>query len=140
MRRRRSTASGSRTSACSAHRTPRQTSEYIEKAEERGFVVIAGAGGAATSPESLRHTILPVLGVPMESASLKGLDSLLSTVQMPGNSRGDPRDRKPGATNAALPRRGDPGQGVRSSRRKSAFAAIRRKRLEGGIEGFRVIV
>jgi 5-(carboxyamino)imidazole ribonucleotide mutase len=89
----------------SAHRTPRQTSEYIEKAEERGIqVVIAGAGGAAhLAGVAAAHTILPVLGVPMESASLKGLDSLLSTVQMPGGIPvGTLAIGKPGATNAAL--------------------------------------
>ena len=89
----------------SAHRTPRQTSEYIEKAEDRGIqVVIAGAGGAAhLAGVAAAHTILPVLGVPMESASLKGLDSLLSTVQMPGGIPvGTLAIGKPGATNAAL--------------------------------------
>jgi 5-(carboxyamino)imidazole ribonucleotide mutase len=89
----------------SAHRTPRQTSDYIEKAEERGIqVVIAGAGGAAhLAGVAAAHTILPVLGVPMESASLKGLDSLLSTVQMPGGIPvGTLAIGKPGATNAAL--------------------------------------
>jgi 5-(carboxyamino)imidazole ribonucleotide mutase len=89
----------------SAHRTPRQTSEYVEKAEERGIqVVIAGAGGAAhLAGVAAAHTILPVLGVPMESASLKGLDSLLSTVQMPGGIPvGTLAIGKPGATNAAL--------------------------------------
>ena len=89
----------------SAHRTPRQTSEYIEKAEERGIqVVIAGAGGAAhLAGVAAAHTILPVLGVPTESASLKGLDSLLSTVQMPGGIPvGTLAIGKPGATNAAL--------------------------------------
>src|SRR5205807_9732508 len=70
----------------SAHRTPKQTSEYVESAEGRGLeVIIAAAGGAAhLAGVVAAHTTLPVLGVPMESASLKGLDSLLSTVQMPG--------------------------------------------------------
>ena len=89
----------------SAHRTPKQTSEYVEKAEERGIqVVIAGAGGAAhLACVAAAHTILPVLGVPMESASLKGLDSLLSTAQMPGGIPvGTLAIGKPGATNAAL--------------------------------------
>ena len=89
----------------SAHRTPRQTSDYVEKAEERGIqVVIAGAGGAAhLAGVAAAHTILPVLGVPMESASLKGLDSLLSTAQMPGGIPvGTLAIGKPGATNAAL--------------------------------------
>src|SRR5215467_13735709 len=69
----------------SAHRTPAETAEYISQAEGRGVeVVIAAAGGAAhLAGVCAAHTILPVLGVPMESASLKGMDSLLSTVQMP---------------------------------------------------------
>src|SRR5690349_17093809 len=69
----------------SAHRTPAQTAEYVGSAEGRGVeVIIAAAGGAAhLAGVCAAHTVLPVLGVPMESASLKGLDSLLSTVQMP---------------------------------------------------------
>jgi 5-(carboxyamino)imidazole ribonucleotide mutase len=89
----------------SAHRTPKETSEYVSTAAERGLeVLIAGAGGAAhLAGVAAAHTTLPVLGVPMETASLKGLDSLLSTVQMPG---GIPVATfaigKPGAINAAL--------------------------------------
>jgi 5-(carboxyamino)imidazole ribonucleotide mutase len=89
----------------SAHRTPRETSEYASAAEERGIeVVIAGAGGAAhLAGVAAAHTILPVLGVPMESAALKGLDSLLSTVQMPGGVPvGTLAIGQPGAINAAL--------------------------------------
>ena len=89
----------------SAHRTPTATAEYISSAEGRGVeVVIAAAGGAAhLAGVCAAHTILPVLGVPMESASLKGLDSLLSTVQMPaGIPVGTLAIGKPGATNAAL--------------------------------------
>jgi phosphoribosylaminoimidazole carboxylase PurE protein len=69
----------------SAHRSPERTAEYARKAEERGFeVIIAGAGGGAHLAGVIAgHTILPVIGVPMESG-LMGLDSLLSTVQMPG--------------------------------------------------------
>src|ERR1041384_8060784 len=69
----------------SAHRTPAETAEYISQAESRGMeVIIAAAGGAAhLAGVCAAHTVLPVLGVPMESASLKGMDSLLSTVQMP---------------------------------------------------------
>src|SRR6185295_13725254 len=69
----------------SAHRTPKETGDYVSKAESRGVeVVIAAAGGAAhLAGVSAAHTILPVLGVPMTSA-LNGLDSLLSTAQMPG--------------------------------------------------------
>jgi 5-(carboxyamino)imidazole ribonucleotide mutase len=89
----------------SAHRTPVEMTAWAEGAEGRGIeVVIAGAGGAAHLPGiAAAHTTLPVLGVPVESASLKGLDSLLSIVQMPG---GIPVATlaigKPGATNAAL--------------------------------------
>src|SRR3954470_4436287 len=69
----------------SAHRTPDQTLEYASTAEARGLkVIIAGAGGAAHLAGVLAaKTLLPVLGVPMESKSLRGLDSLLSIVQMP---------------------------------------------------------
>ena len=70
----------------SAHRTPAWMAEYAGAAEGRGVeVIIAGAGGAAHLPGMVAaHTILPVLGVPVESHALKGLDSLLSIVQMPG--------------------------------------------------------
>lgn len=70
----------------SAHRTPEWMSEYAKTAEQRGLeVIIAGAGGAAHLPGMVAaQTVLPVLGVPVESRSLKGLDSLLSIVQMPG--------------------------------------------------------
>jgi 5-(carboxyamino)imidazole ribonucleotide mutase len=89
----------------SAHRSPQLTAEYVSAAEGRGIeVIIAAAGGAAhLAGVAAAHTILPVLGVPMESASLKGLDSLLSTVQMPGGIPvGTLAIGKPGATNAAL--------------------------------------
>ena len=89
----------------SAHRTPAATVEYVQAAEPRGLeVLIAAAGGAAhLAGVVAAHTLLPVLGVPMESASLKGLDSLLSTVQMPGGIPvGTLAIGKPGATNAAL--------------------------------------
>lgn len=89
----------------SAHRSPALTAAYVSGAEERGLeVIIAAAGGAAhLAGVAAAHTILPVLGVPMESASLKGLDSLLSTVQMPGGIPvGTLAIGKPGATNAAL--------------------------------------
>src|SRR4051812_46611460 len=70
----------------SAHRTPLLMAEYAAAAESRGIeVIIAGAGGAAHLPGMVAaHTILPVLGVPVESHALKGMDSLLSIVQMPG--------------------------------------------------------
>src|SRR5690349_16814078 len=89
----------------SAHRTPHETAEYVSSAESRGIaVIIAAAGGAAhLAGVAAAHTMLPVLGVPMESASLKGLDSLLSTVQMPaGIPVGTLAIGKPGAVNAAL--------------------------------------
>jgi len=89
----------------SAHRTPAETAEYVSGAEARGVeVVIAAAGGAAhLAGVCAAHTVLPVLGVPMESASLKGMDSLLSTAQMPaGIPVGTLAIGKAGATNAAL--------------------------------------
>ncbi|MBP7777991.1 MAG: 5-(carboxyamino)imidazole ribonucleotide mutase [Acidobacteria bacterium] len=69
----------------SAHRTPKWMAEFAEGAEARGLeVIIAGAGGAAHLPGMVAaHTVLPVLGVPVQSAALQGLDSLLSIVQMP---------------------------------------------------------
>ena len=69
----------------SAHRTPDGMAEYAKAAEARGLeVIIAGAGGAAHLPGMVAaHTLLPVLGVPVESHALKGIDSLLSIVQMP---------------------------------------------------------
>jgi 5-(carboxyamino)imidazole ribonucleotide mutase len=89
----------------SAHRSPILTAEYVAAAEGRGIeVIIAAAGGAAhLAGVAAAHTVLPVLGVPMESASLKGLDSLLATVQMPGGIPvGTLAIGKSGATNAAL--------------------------------------
>ena len=89
----------------SAHRTPQLASEYATAAESRGFeVIIAGAGGAAHLAGVLAaHTVLPVLGVPMESPALKGMDSLLSTVQMPGGIPvGTLAIGSAGARNAAL--------------------------------------
>jgi 5-(carboxyamino)imidazole ribonucleotide mutase len=89
----------------SAHRTPQLASQYATDAESRGFeVVIAAAGGAAHLAGVLAaHTVLPVLGVPMESQALKGMDSLLSTVQMPGGIPvGTLAIGTPGARNAAL--------------------------------------
>src|SRR5262249_51991269 len=89
----------------SAHRTPKETAEYVSGAEGRGVeVVIAAAGGAAhLAGVCAAHTLLPVFGVPMESASLKGMDSLLSTVQMPaGIPVGTPAIGAAGAGHAAL--------------------------------------
>ncbi|HLJ15490.1 MAG TPA: 5-(carboxyamino)imidazole ribonucleotide mutase [Bryobacteraceae bacterium] len=89
----------------SAHRTPEWMAEYARSAESRGLeVIVAGAGGAAHLPGmAAAHTLLPVLGVPIESHVLKGMDSLLSIVQMPGGIPvGTLAIGKAGATNAAL--------------------------------------
>src|SRR5436305_10030003 len=89
----------------SAHRTPRWMAEYAESAESRGLkLIIAAAGGAAHLPGMVAaHTILPVLGVPVESHALKGMDSLLSIVQMPaGIAVGTLAIGRAGAINAAL--------------------------------------
>jgi 5-(carboxyamino)imidazole ribonucleotide mutase len=89
----------------SAHRTPALVDEYIGGAEGRGLeVIIAGAGGAAhLAGVAAAKTLLPVLGVPIQSRALNGIDSLLSTVQMPaGIPVGTLAIGKPGATNAAL--------------------------------------
>ena len=89
----------------SAHRTPDLLAEYAASAEERGLeVIIAGAGGAAHLPGmAAAQTVVPVLGVPVESHALKGMDSLLSIVQMPGGIPvGTMAIGKAGATNAAL--------------------------------------
>jgi 5-(carboxyamino)imidazole ribonucleotide mutase len=89
----------------SAHRTPGWMVEYASSAESRGLqVIIAGAGGAAHLPGMVAaNTLLPVLGVPVESHALKGLDSLLSIVQMPGGIPvGTLAIGKAGAQNAAL--------------------------------------
>ncbi len=89
----------------SAHRTPKRLYEYAQSARERGLeVIIAGAGGAAHLPGmAASMTELPVLGVPIESNTLKGIDSLLSIVQMPaGIPVGTLAIGKAGAINAAL--------------------------------------
>jgi 5-(carboxyamino)imidazole ribonucleotide mutase len=89
----------------SAHRTPDLLFEYASSAESRGLeVIIAGAGGAAHLPGmAAAKTVLPVLGVPVESAGLRGVDSLLSIVQMPGGIPvGTLAIGKAGAINAAL--------------------------------------
>jgi 5-(carboxyamino)imidazole ribonucleotide mutase len=91
--------------ALSAHRTPHEVAEWASGAEERGLeVIIAAAGGAAhLAGVVAAHTVLPVLGVPMKAWSLDGLDSLLSTVQMPrGVPVGALAIGKAGAVNAAL--------------------------------------
>jgi 5-(carboxyamino)imidazole ribonucleotide mutase len=89
----------------SAHRTPQLASQYAAEAESRGFEVIIGAAGGAAHLAGVlaAQTVLPVLGVPMESPALKGLDSLLSTVQMPGGIPvGTLAIGTAGARNAAL--------------------------------------
>jgi 5-(carboxyamino)imidazole ribonucleotide mutase len=89
----------------SAHRTPVWMAEFAQGAEGRGIeVIIAGAGGAAHLPGmTAAHTVLPVLGVPVQTTALSGLDSLLSIVQMPGGVPvGTLAIGKSGATNAAL--------------------------------------
>jgi 5-(carboxyamino)imidazole ribonucleotide mutase len=89
----------------SAHRTPVWMAEFAQGAEARGLeVIVAGAGGAAHLPGMVAaHTVLPVLGVPVQSAALQGLDSLLSIVQMPGGVPvGTLAIGKAGARNAGL--------------------------------------
>ncbi len=89
----------------SAHRTPAWLAEFASQAESRGVeVIIAGAGGAAHLPGmAAAQTLLPVLGVPVESQALNGMDSLLSIVQMPGGVPvGTLAIGKAGAINAAL--------------------------------------
>jgi 5-(carboxyamino)imidazole ribonucleotide mutase len=93
------------TRVVSAHRTPELLFEYASSAEKRGIeVIIAGAGGAAHLPGmTASKTVLPVLGVPVETKALKGLDSLLSIAQMPGGVPvGTLAIGKGGALNAAL--------------------------------------
>ena len=93
------------TRVVSAHRTPELMAEYASGAADRGLqVVIAGAGGAAHLPGmTAAHTHLPVLGVPVESHALNGMDSLLSIVQMPaGVPVGTTAIGRAGAVNAAL--------------------------------------
>jgi 5-(carboxyamino)imidazole ribonucleotide mutase len=93
------------TRVVSAHRTPKRLYDYAHSAKGRGLkLIIAGAGGAAHLPGmAASMTALPVLGVPIESKALKGMDSLLSIVQMPaGVPVGTLAIGKPGAVNAAL--------------------------------------
>jgi len=89
----------------SAHRSPERTAEYARKAADRGIrVIIAGAGGAAHLAGVIAaHTTLPVIGVPIPSTALNGLDSLLATVQMPaGIPVATVAIGAPGATNAGI--------------------------------------
>ncbi|MFZ1199940.1 MAG: 5-(carboxyamino)imidazole ribonucleotide mutase [Desulfobacterales bacterium] len=89
----------------SAHRTPRRAAEFAETAAKRGIrVIIAGAGHAAHLAGAMAaHTILPVIGVPIDSSALQGMDALLSTVQMPpGIPVATVAIGKPGAVNAGI--------------------------------------
>ncbi len=89
----------------SAHRSPEDLVEYVKKAQDKGIkIIIAGAGGAAALAGVVAaHTVLPVIGIPMETSSLKGLDSLLSIVQMPsGVPVATMAVGKAGAKNAAI--------------------------------------
>ena len=89
----------------SAHRTPKETAQYAEALKDRGVkIVIAGAGGsAALAGVVAAHTILPVIGIPIDTAAFNGMDSLLSTVQMPpGVPVATVAVGKPGAKNAGI--------------------------------------
>ncbi len=89
----------------SAHRTPKELAKYVEEAPKKGIkIFIAAAGGAAALAGVVAsHTVLPVIGIPIETTSLKGMDSLLSTVQMPaGIPVASMAIGKPGAKNAAI--------------------------------------
>lgn len=118
----------------SAHRTPDLLFEYASQAAARGLeVIIAAAGGAAhLAGVTAAKTALPVLGVPMESKSLHGLDSLLSMVQMPG---GVPVATlaigKPGAINAALFATAI--LGIKYPEHRAAYEEFRRKQTERGL-------
>ena len=104
------------TRVVSAHRTPDLLFEYAATAEKRGIeVIIAGAGGAAHLPGmAAAKTVLPVLGVPVESKALKGLDSLLSIAQMPGgDSGGDAGDWQGRSDQCGIAGRGDTGNQAR---------------------------
>jgi 5-(carboxyamino)imidazole ribonucleotide mutase len=117
--------------ALSAHRAPDALFGYLEDVAARGAeVIIAAAGGAAHLPGvCAAKTHLPVLGVPMESASLKGMDSLLSIVQMPGGVPvGTLAIGKPGAINAALLAVAI--LGVKDARYRQAYQAFRRRQTE----------
>jgi 5-(carboxyamino)imidazole ribonucleotide mutase len=118
--------------AMSAHRTPEKTRDYALSAQERGIeVIIAGAGAAAHLPGVLASwTMLPVIGVPLPTSDLKGVDSLLAMVQMPG---GVPvavvAIGSAGARNAAL--LAAQMLGIKHARIREAYAAYRRKLAQG---------
>ena len=119
----------------SAHRTPKRMMDYAEAARGRGLkVIIAGAGGAAHLPGmTASMTTLPVLGVPVESKALSGLDSLLSIVQMPGGVPvGTLAIGKPGAINAGLMAASI--VGLEDAAVAAALAAWRRRQSEAVAE------
>jgi len=118
----------------SAHRTPDLLFDYASSASNRGLeVIIAAAGGAAhLAGVTAAKTPLPVLGVPMESKSLKGLDSLLSMVQMPGGVPvGTMAIGKPGAVNAALLAAAI--LGIKHAGHRAAYEAFRRAQTARGL-------
>ena len=122
------------TQVISAHRTPDLLAEYASVAAARGLeVIIAAAGGAAhLAGVTAAKTCLPVLGVPMESKSLHGMDSLLSMVQMPGGVPvGTLAIGKPGAVNAALLAAAILGN--KYPRHRAAYEEFRRKQTERGL-------
>jgi 5-(carboxyamino)imidazole ribonucleotide mutase len=124
------------TLALSAHRTPQEVAEWASTAESRGLeVVIAAAGGAAhLAGVVAAHTVLPVLGVPMKAWSLDGLDSLLSTAQMPrGVPVGTLAIGKAGAVNAAL--LAAQILGNKHSEIRDAFKKDREERRRGVLDG-----
>ncbi len=115
----------------SAHRTPARLTTFLADAEERGLeVIIAGAGGAAhLAGVTAAHTLLPVLGVPIDSSPLQGLDALLATVQMPGGipvatfAVGVAGAKNAGLFAAAILARGDPAVRKRLEQFREAQAA-----------------
>jgi 5-(carboxyamino)imidazole ribonucleotide mutase len=116
------------TRVVSAHRTPDLLFQYASNAEKRGIeVIIAGAGGAAHLPGmTASKTVLPVLGVPVESKALKGLDSLLSIAQMPGGVPvGTLAIGRSGAVNAALL-----AASILGTKHRSVREAVRKFRTE----------
>jgi 5-(carboxyamino)imidazole ribonucleotide mutase len=120
----------------SAHRTPDRLYDYAGGAAGRGLkVIVAGAGGAAHLPGmAAAMTHLPVLGVPVESKALSGMDSLLSIVQMPGGVPvGTLAIGKAGAINAGLARGRDPGDGRPGVDRAAAGVAGAADRRRGGV-------
>jgi 5-(carboxyamino)imidazole ribonucleotide mutase len=121
----------------SAHRTPDLLFDYASTAEKRGLeVIIAGAGGAAHLPGmTASKTVLPVLGVPVESRALKGLDSLLSIVQMPGGIPvGTLAIGKSGARNAALLAAAI--LGIKHAEHREALRAFRERQTESVLKDF----